>query len=74
MKIKRMVGLRRIVRVPALRFIPPYDFADILNEALTSRNILHCEHTLAVHPGTSGLYAPTAISGGGRLLWWQRTF
>jgi hypothetical protein len=49
MKVKRVVGVFGVVRVAALRFRPANHLAHVFNDGFALRNVLHCEHPLAMH-------------------------
>ena len=54
-KIKRMVGVLRVVRVAPLGLSPADDFANVLNQLLAFGNILQREHALAMHARAADL-------------------
>ena len=54
-KIKRVVGVLRVMRVTPLRLGPADDFANVLNQVLAFSNILQGEHALAMHAGAADL-------------------
>ncbi len=64
MKIERVVGLQRIVRVPVLRRLPTDDLAGVFNQHLALGDILHGEDALAMHAGAAGLEAAAGRGGG----------
>lgn len=48
-KVKRVVGLRRIVWVAAQRFRPRDALTGVLDQRFTLCQVKHREHTLAMH-------------------------
>jgi len=57
MKVKRVVGVRGVVRVARLRFFPGDDLADVFNNGFASGNRLHGKNALAVNAGAADLDA-----------------
>jgi len=49
MKVKRVVGVKRVVRVAVLRFVPADDFAHIFNDRVAFGNVLQGKYALAMH-------------------------
>ncbi|MNT35281.1 hypothetical protein D3C72_1713030 [compost metagenome] len=64
-KVKRVVGLQGVVRVPVLRFLPANHFARVLHKDFAFRNILHGKHALAMDARAPGLDAAARCKGGG---------
>ena len=77
-KVKRVVGVRRVVRVTAQRFFPADDLAHVLNQRLTFGQVLHGKNALAMHAGAARLDATTGHnrgrSGRSRSVWSELIF
>jgi hypothetical protein len=56
-KVKGVVGVRRVVRVASKRFFPADDFAHVLDQGLAFGQILDGKHALTVHAGAARLNA-----------------
>jgi hypothetical protein len=65
MKVKRVVGLQRVVRVAVLRFLPADDLAGVFDQHFALGNILHGKHALAMHARAPGLDAAARCNSGG---------
>jgi len=48
-KIERVIGLRRVMRMTAQRFFPRNDLARVLDNAFALGDVRKCEHALAVN-------------------------
>jgi hypothetical protein len=64
MKIKRVIGLQRVVRMAVLGFLPADDLADVFNQHFAFSNVLHGKNTFAVDAGAANL--DSAASAGAR--------
>jgi hypothetical protein len=57
MEIEGVIGVRRVVRVAVLRFVPADDFTHILKQGLAFCKVLQGKHTFAVDARAANLHA-----------------
>ena len=57
MKVKGVIGVRGVVGVAVLRFVPADDFTDIFKQGLAFGNVLQGKDTFAVDARAANLHA-----------------
>ena len=64
-KVKRVVGVLRVVRMACLGFFPGNDLPNVLDDGLALSDILQRKHTLAMDAGATGLNLAVVATGHG---------